>query len=265
MDGQPELLAVVLGIDSFLGSREGGAGPTLGLAPLMSAVLTFAHAHLLGHRHNQIAIFVALPGASEVLYPVASSSAANEAAAERAAATADFASFDHTVMDRLKSFDPERICSADDAPAPAMASALSRALCYVSRRTRATPDLAARMLVVQQGRDSPAQYNAVMNCIFAAHSKEVPIDGCVLSTQTSTFLQQASHLTNGVYIQPPEQQARTMRLSANTPRLGLSHASPRALSHAPTVCRHPSLPPRQLGALLQFLLSLFSAGTDCRK
>ena len=66
MDGQPELLAVVLGIDSFLGSREGGAGPALGLAQLMSAVLTFAHAHLLGHRHNQIAIFVALPGASEV-------------------------------------------------------------------------------------------------------------------------------------------------------------------------------------------------------
>ena len=56
--------------------------------------------------------------------------------------------------------------------------------------------------------DAPAQYNAMMNCIFAAHSRGVLIDGCVLASESSTFLQQAAHHTNGVYLQPPQPQAR---------------------------------------------------------
>jgi transcription initiation factor TFIIH subunit 3 len=38
------------------------------------------------------------------------------------------------------------------------------------------------------------------------------LDSCVLSTEDSTFLQQASHITNGVYLKPLRQEGLTQYL-----------------------------------------------------
>ncbi len=180
---KPELLVVVFEV----------GGPLA----VEAALLTFCHAHLLGHRQNQIALFAALAGTSEVVYPDGASRAGD-------AATADFAGFDRVVSEKMRQLETGRA-----ATRPAIASALSRALCFIARQTRGGgAGLAARVLIVQQGADAPAQYNAMMNCIFAAHSRGVLIDGCVLASESSTFLQQAAHHTNGVYLQPPQPQAR---------------------------------------------------------
>jgi len=45
-----------------------------------------------------------------------------------------------------------------------------------------------------------------MNAIFSAQKKSIPVDSCVLSPQDSTFLQQASHITGGVYLKPQHQE-----------------------------------------------------------
>uniref|UniRef100_A0A0E0CET5 General transcription and DNA repair factor IIH subunit TFB4 n=1 Tax=Oryza meridionalis TaxID=40149 RepID=A0A0E0CET5_9ORYZ len=47
-------------------------------------------------------------------------------------------------------------------------------------------------------------YVAVMNSIFSAQRSMVPIDSCIVGTQDSAFLQQASYITGGVYLKPQE-------------------------------------------------------------
>ncbi|GJN18884.1 hypothetical protein PR202_gb06094 [Eleusine coracana subsp. coracana] len=48
------------------------------------------------------------------------------------------------------------------------------------------------------------EYVAVMNSIFSAQRSSVPIDSCIVGTQDSAFLQQASYITGGVYLKPQE-------------------------------------------------------------
>ncbi len=51
--------------------------------------------------------------------------------------------------------------------------------------------------------DVPMQYIPVMNAIFSAQRAEVAIDALVLSgTCESSLLQQAAHLTGGLYFRP---------------------------------------------------------------
>ncbi|KAK6128206.1 hypothetical protein DH2020_038050 [Rehmannia glutinosa] len=46
------------------------------------------------------------------------------------------------------------------------------------------------------------RYVAIMNSIFSAQRSMVPIDSCVIGSQHSAFLQQASYITGGVYLKP---------------------------------------------------------------
>ncbi|EFJ52198.1 hypothetical protein VOLCADRAFT_79384 [Volvox carteri f. nagariensis] len=46
------------------------------------------------------------------------------------------------------------------------------------------------------------QYIPVMNAIFSAQRAEVLLDAVVLATEDSSFLQQAAHLTGGLYFKP---------------------------------------------------------------
>lgn len=63
-----------------------------------------------------------------------------------------------------------------------------------------------RILIVQASADRSRDYNAFMNCAFAAAKLHVVIDGCYLTSGTgptsSVFLEQAVDLTGGVFLAP---------------------------------------------------------------
>ncbi|KAI9790909.1 MAG: RNA polymerase II transcription factor B subunit 4 [Peltula sp. TS41687] len=59
--------------------------------------------------------------------------------------------------------------------------------------------LQSRILIVSVSDDLAFQYIPVMNCIFAAQRKRIPIDVLKLASAT-TFLQQASDATRGIYM-----------------------------------------------------------------
>ncbi|KAJ4459622.1 putative transcription factor Tfb4 [Paratrimastix pyriformis] len=110
-----------------------------------------------------------------------------------------------------------------------LSSALSLAMCYLNRHFRgsslapgpaaAAPPrggglvsgaptegpgankeaLRARVLVVAVSQDVPAQYIPLMNAIFSAQKFGVPVDGCMLGGRDSEYLQQAAHVTGGLY------------------------------------------------------------------
>jgi len=73
------------------------------------------------------------------------------------------------------------------------------------RAARGVPS--SRILVLQATSDRTKDYNALMNCTFAAAKGEILIDGCffpmgVGKKETSTFLEQACDRTGGVYLAP---------------------------------------------------------------
>jgi transcription initiation factor TFIIH subunit 3 len=90
-----------------------------------------------------------------------------------------------------------------------MSKALSFALCFINRLEAEKPvgtTLYPRILVIQASPDISAQYISVMNSIFSAQKMNVTVDACILGNEDSTFLQQAAHITGGVYMKPMRQE-----------------------------------------------------------
>ena len=91
-------------------------------------------------------------------------------------------------------------------PNISLSGALSRALCLIHRITsnsnsqsRKATLSKPRILCIAGHLDDQAKYVSMMNSIFSAQRAEVTIDALVVNTTDSTFLQQAAHLTKGLY------------------------------------------------------------------
>ncbi|GME93626.1 unnamed protein product [Ambrosiozyma monospora] len=81
-----------------------------------------------------------------------------------------------------------------------LTGAISMALAYINRLQQSISNLSkARILVISLSDDPTIPYISIMNAIFAAQKMKIPIDTLKLN-QDSTFLQQASDSTNGIYI-----------------------------------------------------------------
>ncbi|KAH3677010.1 hypothetical protein WICMUC_001916 [Wickerhamomyces mucosus] len=84
-------------------------------------------------------------------------------------------------------------------PQNSLSSSLTLALTYINKQQLLNSVLKARILVVNISPDEHLKYIPVMNSIFAAQKMKIPIDVCQIIND-STFLQQASDATNGVYL-----------------------------------------------------------------
>mmetsp|Transcript_33325 Transcript_33325/g.68007 ORF Transcript_33325/g.68007 Transcript_33325/m.68007 type:complete len:220 (-) Transcript_33325:157-816(-) len=74
------------------------------------------------------------------------------------------------------------------------------------RRLKGMPT--PRILVVQASEDRTGDYNALMNCAFAAIKGDVAVDGCFIPSglkgraKTSPYLEQICDRTGGVFLTP---------------------------------------------------------------
>lgn len=82
-----------------------------------------------------------------------------------------------------------------------IAGALSIALCYANSMMKqdVTKLYRPRIFIISASDDAPIQYIPVMNCIFSAQKLGIPVDACVLGTEDSVYLQQATNITQGIY------------------------------------------------------------------
>ncbi|MDA9098125.1 general transcription and DNA repair factor IIH subunit TFB4 [bacterium] len=82
-----------------------------------------------------------------------------------------------------------------------LACALSMSMCYANRVDMCSgQNTSTRVVVIQGSGDFAGQYVPVMNAIFSAQRSEIPIDSCILGNESdSAFLQQAAHITGGLY------------------------------------------------------------------
>lgn len=70
---------------------------------------------------------------------------------------------------------------------------------------RQSGQLTPRVLILQASEDRTRDYNAIMNCTFAAIKGNIVIDGCFIpydQAKNSIFLEQACDRTGGVYLAP---------------------------------------------------------------
>lgn len=63
-----------------------------------------------------------------------------------------------------------------------------------------------RVLLIQASDDRPGDYNALMNCAFAAVKHQIVVDGCFIpctgGSKSSAFLEQTCDLTGGLFLAP---------------------------------------------------------------
>jgi transcription initiation factor TFIIH subunit 3 len=169
-------------------------GKDLGFQHLIECTLVFVNAYLLLHRSNRIVLMAAHGGRCEMLYPDAELSDTSGLAEQ-------YSKVNACVFEKLKILSRVQL-DPNKSNFTAISASLSRALCFINRGINEQSDLRPRILVLQKSVDVSEHYISAMNCIFSAQKKSVPVDACILSSEHSSFMQQAAYLTGGIYFKP---------------------------------------------------------------
>ncbi|TVU33556.1 hypothetical protein EJB05_25381 [Eragrostis curvula] len=192
------LVVVVVDTNPFFWAEA-----ALPFANFFEHLVHFVNSILLLNHLNRVVVIAA--GVSSCAYIFDSSDATAPGGAGVAA------TFDKTKHKVKEFIDQDALATKGNSSvdsnnaASLLSGALSLALCYIQRIFRSgTRHPQPRILCLQGSRDGPEQYVAVMNSIFSAQRSMVPIDSCIVGTQDSAFLQQASYITGGVYLKPQE-------------------------------------------------------------
>ncbi|XP_071693786.1 general transcription and DNA repair factor IIH subunit TFB4-like [Rutidosis leptorrhynchoides] len=160
----------------------------------LSQFLSFLNSILLLNQLNQVVVIATGLNSCDYIYD-SSLSHTNQRA--------------ETLLQKLEEFvyKDEKLINKNDSVngvgSSLLSGSLSMALCYIQRVFRSgSLHPQPRILCLHGSQDGPGQYVAIMNSIFSAQRSMVPIDSCVIGSQNSAFLQQASYITGGVYLKP---------------------------------------------------------------
>ncbi|QPG73116.1 hypothetical protein FOA43_000421 [Brettanomyces nanus] len=224
VDETPSLLIVILDVSPLEWKKLMDSG-TLDFKNVVSALLVMLNSHMALNSGNKVALYIAnsyLHGA-ELVYPWFDdrddSSDGSEQNSKRRRMNADnilkasgiyrqFRIVDESIVDKLDSLikeEPSKLKSmvnkGNTHIKGTLSGALSQALSYINRLQKSDEHsgLKARVLCISVSGDSALPYVSIMNSIFAAQKMKISVDVCKLGPD-STFLQQASDATNGVYI-----------------------------------------------------------------
>ncbi|KAL6454077.1 TFB4 General transcription and DNA repair factor IIH subunit TFB4 [Candida maltosa Xu316] len=90
-----------------------------------------------------------------------------------------------------------RMLTLDQSITTTTASAMTTS---TLERSASSSSMKSRILIVSANDDDDLKYIPLMNCIFASQKMKVPIDVAKLGHKNSSYLQQASDATKGVYL-----------------------------------------------------------------
>ena len=229
----PSLLSVI--IDTNPRAWE-ALRPSITFPEAVRNVLAFVNAHLASSNANDVTVLAAHCNRAAWLYPSAP-------VVRRAAGSAEdvdmpdaypsvpppsankFPSFSEveaaveSSLRKLLDGNQERDLAAST---PQLSGALTMALCHINKKSQSLTSnksnpadnrtssttatgVRARVLVISVSDSEPSQYIPTMNAVFAASHSQIAIDTLALSGN-ATFLQQASFITNGVFLAADHRQ-----------------------------------------------------------
>ncbi|KAL6058239.1 General transcription and DNA repair factor IIH subunit TFB4 [Balamuthia mandrillaris] len=211
-EDDPSLLVVVIDTNPFAWAKRTNAGSSsasdgepvlIDLHTFLEHMSVFLKAFMMLHAHNLLAVIASHVTESRYLFPPTGEDVAKEELKHKMHNFEFIKTHIHNGLLRLAQ---EPVPSENQESK--FSAALSLALCHINRlktEHSGAGNLSARLLVVQVSPDVSAQYIPIMNCIFSAQKQNIPVDSCILSSHESTFLQQAAHLTDGIYLKPSRQ------------------------------------------------------------
>ncbi|KAA1069716.1 RNA polymerase II transcription factor B subunit 4 [Puccinia graminis f. sp. tritici] len=194
-----DLLTVILDLNPLAwADLESGESQeeTTSLVSVIESFLIFANSHLALRHENAIAVYGASLGSSELLYsslqakPITTKS--SQPSGSRDANTyQSFRILNDSIASGVKQL-------ATLTQSSSMTGNINR---LARENENKKESLKARILILSVSSDAPGQYIPMMNCIFSAQKSTIPIDVCKISKENAVFLQQAAHLTEGIYYQ----------------------------------------------------------------
>ena len=192
------LLVVVLDTNPVFWTERSlsGQNKLISYENMLEQLFLFINNFLMFHSDNRFAFISNHPTDTKFLFPTGVIAEGDS--------QVHFLSQIGMIREQLKSIVPMDSLTSQKSQ---FSAALSLALCYINRVKKAeviSGRLDCRILVIQGTADSPAQYIPMMNCIFSAQKINIIVDACVLGLTESTFLQQATDLTGGLYLRLPE-------------------------------------------------------------
>jgi|Transcript_15768 transcription initiation factor TFIIH subunit 3 len=205
-------IIVVLETNPFYWQNATGADGANGLGSCLRQILVFINAHLSLSKRNDVAVLgMHSGGACHFLYESSDDDSKNDGTRngpnnqDRDPIQNDVSA---RILRSLAALEAERTSGSEKrknekhTTTTALASALSMSMCYANRTAGgggSRKQKQTRVVVVQGSADFPGQYVPVMNAIFSAQRAEIQIDSCILGDADSAFLQQAAHITGGLY------------------------------------------------------------------
>ncbi|GAB2224222.1 hypothetical protein Droror1_Dr00004974 [Drosera rotundifolia] len=200
------LIVLLLDTNPYFWTAASNPSSPLSFSTFLSHVLSFLNSILLLNQLNQIVVIATGYNSCGYVYD---SSLSSLSKMTQSSGNGVLPGFCEELLGNLEGLleKDEKLSSeesVDGVPASLLSGSLSIALCYIQRIFRSGllhPQ--PRILCLHGSPDGPEQYVSVMNAIFSAQRSMVPIDACVIGSQHSAFLQQASYITGGVYLKPP--------------------------------------------------------------
>ncbi|KAN0015507.1 hypothetical protein ACTFIU_008242 [Dictyostelium citrinum] len=188
----------------------------IGFNKFLEHFMVFINAYLMLNQENQLAIICSKIGESSFIFPQSTTDQYQQEQLELERQQllnengeplpTPNKTIQGQILDKLQKLDLEIKHDQTDVLSSSFSASMSMALCYINRIKRETPTIRPRILVFNISPDVSSQYISVMNCIFSSQKQSIPVDSCILSQLDSTFLQQASHLTSGIYLKPQKQE-----------------------------------------------------------
>lgn len=205
------LVVVLLDTNPFFWASAASSGQpsSLTFPQFIEHVLAFFNSILLLHQMNQLVVIGTGTNSCEFIYDSSTMNSEYKKSKDIKGAE-EFLTPSTIIVQQLEDFiKRDQALNTNNNTAKnihsLLSGSLSMALCYIQKIIRGGPSHPQpRILCLQGSPDGPQQYVAVMNAIFSAQRSMVPVDSCIVGSQHSAFLQQASHITGGIYLKPQQ-------------------------------------------------------------
>lgn len=205
------LVVVLLDTNPFFWASAASSGQpsSLTFPQFLEHVLAFFNSILLLHQMNQLVVIGTGTNSCEFIYDSSTMNSEYKKSKDIKGAE-EFLTPSTIIVQQLEDFiKRDQALNTNNNTAKnihsLLSGSLSMALCYIQKIIRGGPSHPQpRILCLQGSPDGPQQYVAVMNAIFSAQRSMVPVDSCIVGSQHSAFLQQASHITGGIYLKPQQ-------------------------------------------------------------
>ncbi|KAI9261032.1 TFIIH subunit Tfb4/p34 [Sporodiniella umbellata] len=203
-------LVIILDTNPYAWTESSKAEIPLSLDDALNQILVYINAHLALKHNNSVAVIASHIGHSQFLYPPSDRQTSTVALGSQR--DANIYPYFQLVTEQVVNNLRQLLVNAEPtetSSVPTITGALSMALCYINRMLKTDDEgfIKPRILVLSVSPDSAFQYIPLMNCIFSAQKASIPIDVCKIFGEETAFLQQASNITGGVYVQVNNPQA----------------------------------------------------------